>query len=503
MKLFNAILRRYLINQLPDIDKYRQHAVPLQKKVLTHLIKKASNTEFGKQYHFKEMKSYTDFSSKVPVQTYNDIKPSIDRMIMGEQNILWSTDVKWFSKSSGTTSERSKYIPVSNESLRYCHIRGGRDVLASYCNMFPETSIFDGKGLILGGSRRPAEQNSNAEYGDLSAILIENFPHWADFIRTPTREIALMEEWEEKLERMSDFTMHQNVTSLSGVPSWMLLLLKKILAKSGKSNIKEVWPNLELFMHGGVNFEPYREQYNEIIPEGSIFYLQTYNASEGFFAFQDEIGRNDLLLLPDNGIFFEFVPLDEIHEKFPTSYTLENVEIGINYAIIISTNAGLWRYIIGDTVQFTTLFPHRIRITGRTSSFINAFGEEVIIENAERAIAEACKQTNASISEYTAGPVYFANGTSAAHEWIIEFDDQPEDWDLFCNTLDKTLKLINSDYDAKRYHNLLLQKPIIHNVKAGTFLEWLKLKGKLGGQHKVPRLANDRKILEEILPLIA
>jgi hypothetical protein len=283
----------------------------------------------------------------------------------------------------------------------------------------------------------------------------------------------------------------------------MLLLLKKILSKSGKSNIKEIWPNLELFMHGGVNFEPYREQYNEIIPEGSIFYLQTYNASEGFFAFQDEIGRNDMLLLPDNGIFFEFVPLDEIHKKFPTSHTLENVELGINYAIIISTNAGLWRYIIGDTVQFTTLFPHRIRITGRTSSFINAFGEEVIIENAEKAIAEACKQTNATISEYTAGPVYFANGTSAAHEWIIEFEDQPDDWDLFCNTLDNTLKLINSDYDAKRYHNLLLQKPIIHNVKTGTFLEWLKLKGKLGGQHKVPRLANDRKILEEILPLIA
>ncbi len=502
MKIFNAIMRRYLINQLPDIDKYRQRAIPLQRKIFRDLIKQGAQTEFGKKHHFREIKNYRQFAKLVPISTYNDLKPSIDRMIEGEQKVLWPSDVKWFSKSSGTTSARSKYIPVSNESLKYCHIKGGRDVLASYCNMFPETNIFDGKGLILGGSMRQAEQNSEATYGDLSAILIHNFPRWADFVRTPSREIALMDEWEAKLEKMSEFTIPQNVTSISGVPSWMLLLLKKVLEKTGKSNIKEVWPNIELFMHGGVNFEPYREQYEEIFPKDSIFYMQTYNASEGFFAFQDGKDRNDMLLLPDHGVFYEFSPLTEFETENPTSYPLQEVQLGVNYVMIISTNAGLWRYIIGDTVQFTTLYPHRIKVTGRTSSFINAFGEEIIIENAEKAIAHACKTTNALVSEYTACPIYFGNGSSAAHEWIIEFEEQPNDWDLFCNTLDDSLKSINSDYEAKRYHNLLLHKPIIHNAPNGTFLSWLKSKGKLGGQNKVPRLSNNRKIVDEIKPLL-
>jgi hypothetical protein len=502
MSLFNTILRQYLINQLPDIDKYRQQAIPLQHQVFNDLIKKATNTEFGKKHHFSEIKNHQQFCKNIPLHSYNEIKPYIDRMIEGEQNILWPSHIKWFSKSSGTTSERSKYIPVSNESLKKCHYRGGRDVLSSYCDMFPETSIFKGKGLILGGSMRQAEQNSKASYGDLSAILIHNFPRWADFIRTPSREIALMDEWESKLELMSDFVLPQNITSLSGVPSWMLLLLKKVLEKSGKKNIKEVWPNLELFMHGGVNFEPYHDQYDEIIPKGSIFYLQTYNASEGFFAFQDQRDHNDMLLVPNNGIYFEFIPLHELEMPNPTSYPLESVEIGVNYAIIISTNAGLWRYIIGDTVQFTSLYPHRIRITGRTSSFINAFGEEVIIENAEKAIAEACKKTNAIISEYTAAPVYFAIGTKAAHEWVIEFEEQPNDWNLFCKTLDISLKAVNSDYEAKRYHNLILQEPIVQNAPKGTFIEWLTEKGKLGGQNKVPRLSNNRKIIDEVIEVI-
>lgn len=502
MSLFNIILRKYLINQLPDIDKYRNHAVSLQHKLLKELIFNARNTEFGKKYNFKDIKSYHDFTCSIPIHDYDEIKPYIDRMIIGQQNILWPSNIKWFSKSSGTTHERSKYIPVSKESLRYCHIKGGRDVLASYCNMFPNTSIFRGKGLILGGSLRPAEENSNAQYGDLSAILIENFPHWADFIRTPSREIALMDEWESKLEKMSEYTINQNVTSISGVPSWMLLLLKKVMKKSGKSNIKEVWPNLELFMHGGVNFEPYREQYQTIIPEGSIFYMQTYNASEGFFAFQDKPDRDDMLLLPDNGVFYEFIPLDQLSTPHPQSFPLEAVEIGVNYAILISTNAGLWRYIIGDTVQFTTRYPHRIKITGRTSSFINAFGEELIIENAEKAIAKACLITQAKVSEYTAAPIYSGNGKSAAHEWIIEFEQQPLNWELFCTTLDEELKIVNSDYEAKRYHNLLLQPPLIHNAPRDTFLNWFTLKGKLGGQHKVPRLSNHRKIIEEILAII-
>ena len=503
MKIFNAILRRYLINQLPDIDKYRQNAIPLQNKLFKKLIKRGCETEFGQKFNFKDIKNHQQFSELVPIQSYNDTKPFIDKMIEGNKNILWPTEVKWFSKSSGTTSERSKYIPVSNESLKYCHIKGARDVLASYCSMFPDTKIFTGKGLILGGSMRQAEVNSNATYGDLSAILIKNIPQWADFIRTPSREIALMDEWEAKLEMMSNYTIPQNVTSISGVPSWMLLLLKKVLEKTGKSTIKEVWPNLELFIHGGVNFEPYREQYEELFPKGSIFYMQTYNASEGFFAFQDKIDRNDMLILPDNGVFFEFIPLSEFEKTNPSSFPLELVELNTNYVIVISTNAGLWRYVIGDTVQFTSLYPHRIKITGRTSSFINAFGEEIIIENAERAIAEACKLTNALVSEYTAGPIYFGNGSSAAHEWIIEFEVEPNDWNLFCNTIDNSLKLINSDYDAKRYHNLLLHEPIIHKAPSGTFLNWMKLKGKLGGQNKVPRLSNNRKVIDEIKPLFS
>lgn len=499
MSLFNTILRQYLLNQLPDIEKYRKRAIPLQHNVFNDLVKKAAKTEFGLKHHFSEIKNHQQFINNIPLNSYDDLKPYIDRMIEGEQNILWPSHIKWFSKSSGTTSERSKYIPVSNESLKRCHFRGARDVLSSYCDIFPETKIFKGKGLILGGSMRQAEQNSNASYGDLSAILIHNIPRWADFIRTPSREIALMEEWESKLELMSDYVLDQNITSLSGVPSWMLLLLKKVLEKSGKKNIKEVWPNLELFMHGGVNFEPYREQYNEIIPKGSIFYLQTYNASEGFFAFQDQRDTNDMLLVPNNGVYHEFIPLNELSSTNPTSLPLESVELGVNYAIVISTNAGLWRYIIGDTVQFTSLYPHRIKITGRTSSFINAFGEEVIIENAERAIAEACKITDAVISEYTAAPVYFASETKAAHEWVIEFEEQPNNWLLFCETLDNTLKAVNSDYEAKRYHNLILQEPIIHNAPKGTFIDWLAQKGKLGGQNKIPRLSNNRKIIDDIL----
>ncbi len=502
MRIFNAVLRAYLKQQLTDIDTYRESPIPLQAKVFKNLIFNGAKTEFGKKYNFSSIKTPEDLSKLVPLHTYNDLKPYIDRMILGEQNILWNSHINWFSKSSGTTSDRSKYIPVSRESLKKCHYRGGLNVLSAYCSMFPDTNLFTGKGLILGGSRRPAEQNSKAMYGDLSAILIENFPRWAEFLRTPNRKIALMDEWESKLEIMSDFTINQNITSLSGVPSWMLLLLKRILEKSGKNNIKEVWPNLEVFIHGGVNFAPYAEQYDEIIPKGSVFYMETYNASEGFFAFQDQKDSRDMLIMPDTGIFFEFVPIENINDQFPPSYTLENVKTNTNYAIVISTDAGLWRYIIGDTVQFTSVTPFRIRITGRTTSFINAFGEEVIIENAERAIAEACKQTNAKITEYTAGPVYFSENTKAAHEWIIEFETEPNNIDVFNRILDETLKKVNSDYDAKRYHDLLLQKPIIHSVKKDTFMAWLKSKNKLGGQNKVPRLSNNRKILNELLEVI-
>ncbi len=499
MKIFNSILRAYLKRQLTDIELYRTNAVELQNNVFHNLVSKGINTEFGKKYNFKEIKSFEQFADYVPLSSYEDLKPYIDRMIMGEQNILWSSNIKWFSKSSGTTISRSKYIPVSKESLRKCHYKGGLSVLSSYCSMFPDTKIFTGKGLILGGSRRPAEVNSRASYGDLSAILIENFPKWAEFLRTPKRDIAIMDEWENKLQLMSEFIIKQKVTSLSGVPSWMLILLNKVLEISKKDNINEVWPDLELFIHGGVNFEPYSEQFDNIIPKGSIFYLETYNASEGFFAFQDQINSKEMLILPDNGIFFEFMPIENLNDQKPFTLKINEVELNKNYAVVISTNAGLWRYIIGDTVQFTSINPYRIKITGRTSSFINAFGEELVIENAEKAISQACKKTNAIVNEYTAAPVYFSCNSKAAHEWIVEFEKEPIDFTEFCKTLDDALKNINSDYDAKRYHNLILQEPIIHNAPKGTFINWLKINNKLGGQNKIPRLSNNRKIVEEVM----
>ena len=501
MPLINSIVTWLNFKRLYQIDLFKKFPFDAQREVLFNLVARAKDTEFGKKYDFKSIKSISEFQSRVPVNTYEKIHPYIDRLLKGEQNVLWPGEIKWFAKSSGTTSEKSKYIPVSRETLEDSHFRGGKDILAIYTQNFPETEIFKGKGLTLGGSHEINRINNESFYGDLSAILIENLPFWTYFIRTPSQEIALMSEWEAKLEKIADATIKENVTNIAGVPSWMLVLLRYILDKTGKDNILEVWPNLELFTHGGVSFEPYKEQYARLIPKKNMNYLETYNASEGFFAIQDQPDSKEMLLMLDYGIFYEFIPMDQIDLENPKAVHIDDVEKGKNYAIVITTNSGLWRYMIGDTVVFTSLYPHRIKITGRTKHFINAFGEEVIIENAEKALKEACLKTNAEIKEYTAAPVFMDENQKGSHEWLIEFDRMPDNVEEFRDVLDVSLQAANSDYEAKRYKNITLEKPVLTIAKDGLFYNWLKNKGKIGGQNKVPRLANNRQYVDELLEL--
>jgi hypothetical protein len=487
--------------RIHQIDLFLKYPYDVQNEWLKKLLSFSKDTEWGRNYDYKSITSPEEFRQRVPVSDYESLKPYIIRLRQGEQNLLWCSDIKWFAKSSGTTNDKSKFIPVSAEALEECHFKGGKDMLSIYCNNNPETVLFDGKGLAMGGSHQISDFNNESYYGDLSAIIIQNLPWWAEFLRTPNLAITLMDEWESKIEKMAEVTMSENVTNISGVPSWTLLLLKCILARTGKSNILEVWPNLELFMHGGVSFVPYCEQFRKLIPSDKMNYLETYNASEGFFGIQDRNHADDMLLMLDYGIYYEFIPAEEFESENPKTVLLHEVEIGKNYALVISTNAGLWRYKIGDTVTFTSLNPHRIKITGRTKNFINACGEELIIDNAEKAIAIACEKSNAEVKEYTVAPIYFNDTESAAHEWLIEFGKAPSDIKYFTEVLDNALKSINSDYEAKRYQNLVLRLPLIKVVAEGTFYNWMKAKGQLGGQHKVPRLANNRQYVDEILQL--
>ena len=419
---------------------------------------------------------------------------------MAAQNLFWPTSIKWFAKSSGTTNAKSKFIPVSEDALEYCHLKAGKDMLCLYINNNPKTQLFTGKGLRLGGSSE-VYQDNGSHFGDLSAIITENLPFWADFSSAPSQQVALMAEWETKMEAIVNETINENITSLVGVPSWMLVLLNRVLEKTGKENILEVWPNLEVYFHGGVNFNPYREQYKKLIPKADFNYYEIYNASEGFFAIQDKQGSKELLLMLDYGIFYEFIPMEHYTGENSTAIPLAEVEKGINYAILITTNGGLWRYLIGDTVKFTSTDPYRIKITGRTKHHINVFGEELIIENAEEALRIACEKTNASISEYTVGPIFMEGKEKGGHEWIIEFTKAPKVMAKFTEILDEALKTINSDYEAKRYSNMTLMLPKVHKAKKGLFYSWLKKKGKLGGQHKVPRLSNSRAFVEELLAI--
>ena len=502
MPLLNSVINWLNVKRIYQIELFGKHPREIQQEVFSELINMASDTEWGRKYKYAEIGSVIEYQQRVPLQTYEDIKPWVDRLREGEKDILWPGKVRWFAKSSGTTSDKSKFIPVTEEALKDCHFRGGKDVFAMYVKNHPGTNLICGKSLTLGGSTRINNFSNKSFYGDLSAILIENVPFWTEFIRIPPPRIALIEEFEEKLEKIIDATINENVTSMAGVPSWYLVLLKKVLEKTGKKNILEVWPKLELFIHGGVNFEPYREQFKELIPSPNMNYMETYNASEGFFALQDNPSTSDMLLMLDIGVFYEFIPMSEWGSENPRVLTLSEVEVEENYAMVISTNGGLWRYIIGDTVKFTSKYPYKIRITGRTKHFINAFGEEVIVDNAEQALKIACERTGAIVHEYTAGPIFMGAENKGAHQWIIEFQKRPSSPEQFVSCLDNALKMLNSDYEAKRHKNLTLEMPHLLSAPQGTFYKWMKSRGKIGGQNKIPRLSNDRQYLDQLLELL-
>ena len=507
MKLLSPAISSLARMRLWRIDGWKNNPIDAQREVLQDLVTAAQYTDFGRKYNFSTLFNIKAFKEAVPIHEYNDLKPYIEQMMNGDQNVLWNTPVYWFAKSSGTTSDKSKFIPVSNESLEDGHYKASKDVLSMYYQSKPDSNLLTGKGLLIGGSHSLNPMNNEVQYGDLSAVLFQNSPFWADWIRTPDLSIALMDEWEDKIEKLAEATIKENVTSVSGVPTWTLVLFKRILEITQKSSIAEVWPELELYLHGGVSFTPYKEQFQKMIGK-DINYLEMYNASEGFFAAQstprklsDENAEEGMLLFPDHGIFYEFMPVSEYGSSNPITVGLQEVELGKNYAPIISTNGGLWRYLIGDTIQFTETNPYRLKVSGRLKHYINAFGEELIVDNSDHAIAIACEKTGAIVNDYTAAPVYFSADANGAHEWLIEFEKQPDSLAVFNELLDAALKSLNSDYEAKRHKNIALQQPIIHAMRKGTFAEWLRSKGKLGGQHKVPRLSNERVLLEEILLL--
>lgn len=505
MQILNSILTWVMRKRIHQIELFMKYPHDVQDEVLRRLLNSARYTEFGQKYAFDDLINYEDYKRRVPVHTYEQLFPYINRLMHGEQNVLWPSEVKWFAKSSGTTNARSKFIPVTTEALEECHFKGGKDMLSIYVNNYPETKMFSGKGLGVGGSSQINEfdPTASSHYGDVSAVIIQNLPPWAEFIRTPSLEVALMQNWEEKIERLARETIGVNVTHIAGVPTWTVLLLQHILTMEKKTSVLEVWPNLEVFFHGAVAFKPYKNLFRSIIPSDQMKYWETYNASEGFFGIQDRRDSEDLLLMLDYGVFYEFIPVDQLDREYPDALPLAEVEVGKNYAMVITTNAGLWRYNIGDTVKFTSIAPHRIRISGRTKHYINAFGEEVIIENAETAITCACEQTGAVIDNFTAAPIYLEKSKRGGHEWIIEFKTVPRDMGEFTHVLDDTLRKINSDYDAKRSMDLALVAPTIHSVAEGTFYNWMKKRGKLGGQNKVPRLSNSREFVDDILAMVA
>ena len=503
MEILNSILTWVMKKRIHQMELFMKYPLEVQDEWMKRLLMTAAGTEFGKKHYFDEILNYDDFKSKIPISTYEDLFPYIDRIMRGEQNVLWPSTIKWFSKSSGTTNARSKFIPVSQEALEECHYKGGKDLMSIYVNNYPETKIFSGKGLGVGGSLQvnDFDPTNTSHFGDVSALLMQNLPAWAQFIRTPSLETALMNDWEQKIERIAIETSKVNVTHIAGVPTWTVLLLQHITRICGKQSILEVWPNLEVFFHGAVAFHPYRKLFSDLIPSKQMRYWETYNASEGFFGIQDRTGSDELLLMLDYGVFYEFMATDENGNQ-EDAVSLADVELGKNYAMLISTNAGLWRYHIGDTVRFTSKSPYRIKISGRTKHFINAFGEEIIVENAETAITRACESTGAVIENFTAAPVYLEQGKRGGHEWIIEFRVLPKDLNEFTAILDDTLKRINSDYDAKRANDLALVAPKIHAVSQGTFYNWMKKRGKLGGQNKVPRLSNSREYVDDILTMV-
>ncbi|MBC7384518.1 MAG: GH3 auxin-responsive promoter family protein [Bacteroidia bacterium] len=499
MPLVNSLVSWYLKRRLPAFEEILHNPQQVQHDQLMKLLRTAQITEFGRQYDFKGIHNPETFKQRVPITNYDDFKHYIERMMRGEQNILWPSEVRWFAKSSGTTSAKSKFIPVTYESLEDCHYQGGKDVMLTYLMQKPETEIFNGKGLVMGGSHQINQHGSSSFFGDLSAVMMQNMPIWAHYLRTPELSIAIMDNWDEKIEKMARATLQEDVTNISGVPTWTIVLIEKLFEITGKNNLTDIWPNLELYLHGGVSFTPYRKRFKELIKGSQVNYLETYNASEGFLGIQDKLNSDELLLMLDYGIYYEFMPMSEYGKESPNTLSLDQVQLNENYALVISTNAGLWRYIIGDTIKFSSTKPFRFRITGRTKHFINAFGEELIIENADFAINHACIQTDALLADYTAAPIYFTNETKGGHEWLIEFERAPGCMDTFVEKLDQTLKQQNSDYEAKRYKDMAMLMPVVKTMPKGTFNKWLKQTGKLGGQHKIPRLSNHRIFVDDIL----
>ena len=501
MSLINSIVSWVLKKRIHQIELFLKYPNEVQSELLLTLVRTAQDTVIGKKYDFRSISSYKTFTERVPVSTYEELEPYFSRTRVGEQNVFWNSNIKYFAKSSGTTNAKSKFIPVSNEALEDNHYKAGKDMLCLYLNNNPESQLFTGKSLRLGGSKQLYE-NNNTYFGDLSAILIDNLPFWVEFSSTPSNKVSLMSEWETKMQAIINETRNENVTSFAGVPSWMFVLLNRLLVETGKENLFEIWPNLEMYMHGGVAFDPYKEQYKKLIPSDSFKYYEIYNASEGFFALQDQNYSNEMLLMLDYGIFYEFIPMDTFGTLNQRVITLDQVELNKNYAIVITTNSGLWRYLVGDTVRFTSINPYRIKVSGRTKHHINVFGEELMVENTDTAIAKTCEICKAEVMDYTVAPIFMNDKEKGAHEWIIEFSKPPEDVDTFKQVLDQTLQNLNSDYEAKRYNNMTLNPLVLNVARENLFYDWLKQQDKLGGQNKIPRLSNQRDYIEQLKALV-
>lgn len=504
MGLISSLTTWALSRRFAEIQRMMRQPHAVQQRIFTQLLQAGAATQWGKQHGLHKIKNYDQWRTRVPISTYEDLAPYIKRMMAGEGNVLWPGRTDWFSKSSGTTNDRSKYIPVPQASLHGCHYKAGKDMIAMYLHSRPGTKVLNGKTLSIGGTLYKNEENPRLQNGDVSAVIMKNLPWWAQRMRAPGIDVALMQNFEEKIDIMARTCINENITSLSGVPTWTVVLLQRIMEQQGKNSVLDIWPNLEVFLHGAVAFGPYRDLFRQMIPGSQMSYMEIYNASEGFFGIQDDLTLQDqMLLMLDYGIFYEFLPMAELGKANPQAIPLAGVLPDVQYALVITTNGGLWRYLIGDTVKFTCTDPYRIKITGRTRHFINAFGEELIIENAEAGIARACRETGAIISEFTAAPIYMEGRNRGGHEWVLEFEQPPLDLTAFMQILDEEMRLLNSDYDAKRYKDMALQFPLAQVVPPGTFMQWMKRRGKLGGQHKVPRLSNNRQFVDDILGMVA
>lgn len=499
MSFIGHIIHAYLKRRIGKIRKFVDQPLEFQERLWNEFLTAGRETAYGRDHRFDTIHSMADFRQQVPLVTYEQFKPYIQRIIGGEQKVTWPSTIKWMAKSSGTTNDRSKFIPVSTEALDTCHLRGPRDLICMYANDNPNTNLFGGKSLIMGGSHHPFEGNSDLRFGDISAVMSQQQPALASFLRAPSLSISLMDEWEAKIEAIAKETLHENITNIGGVPSWILVLLRRLLEMKGVNDITAVWPNLELYIHGGVNFEPYRSAFRALIPSDTMRYYQAFNASEGFFAYQENNDRDDMLLALNNGVYYEFIAEGHYREDQPPTCGLEDVRVGEQYEMVITTNAGLWRYRLGDTITFTSTFPFRIQVSGRTKHFINAVGEEVIVAHADASLASGCDAANGVVKEYMVAPLFNENGGPVAHQWLIEFEREPEDLSQFMQKLDERLKQLNSDYEAKRYKDLALAPPQLILGRPGLFYDWMASRKKLGGQHKVPRLANDRKLIDDIL----